>query len=44
VLTELSANARATVERMALEPDVAVVARLEDAVRSGAGAAEDNSA
>lgn len=43
VLTELSANARATVESMALEPDVSVVARLEDAVRS-TGAVEDNSA
>jgi len=39
VLTELSADARATVERLGLEPDVAVVARLEDAVRSGGGRA-----
>jgi SulP family sulfate permease len=45
VLTELSPGALATVERVGLEPDVAVVARLEDAVRSGVGgAAEGGSA
>ena len=44
VLTELSANARATVESMGLEPDVSVVARLEDAVRSGPAAVEEDQA
>jgi SulP family sulfate permease len=35
VLTELSEDAKDTVARTGLEPDVAVVPRLEDAVRSG---------
>lgn len=42
VLTELSSAARATVDRTGLETDVAVIARLENAVRSGGESAAES--
>lgn len=42
VLTELSSAARATVDRTGLETDVAVIARLENAVLSGGESAAES--